>query len=263
MSSSPGSYFWLAGVVAIIGLTVVLMADVNPSGQKLSESIASQSVDQDSIPSGPVEASTEPQGEIPEPAEAPIQVWSESTALADVREAGLLPFQWPWFADNVQAPADAVAAASDLRDAIATIPDLSDFKVISAEEMHYQLPDGSVIDKGTAFVWLKVAEDQMMLLVSRNVVAGETPTYEAFDSGDDGYQVVGDGSGEQQVPLVGGEPVIRVRDRWNIFTTLTDGSRVVMVELHAVTSDTELRFDGQGLADIGTAVLSTMAVTQR
>lgn len=261
MSNSPRSFLWLAAIVAIIGLTVVLMADANLSDQKLSESIASQSDDQDSIPSGPVEASTEPQGEVPEPVEAPIQVWSESTTLADVREAGLLPFQWPWFADDVQVPTDAVVAASDLRDAIATVPDLSYFKVMSAEEMHYQLSDGSVMDKGTAFVWLKVAEDQMMLLISRNVVDGETPTYEAFDSGGDGYQVVGDGSGEQQVPLIVGEPVIRVRDRWNVFTTLTDGSRVVMVELHAVTSDAELRFDGQGLADIATAVLSAMAVT--
>lgn len=72
--------------------------------------------------------------------------------------ADLPPYEWPWFAQGVQTPADAVADAPDLIAAMTRIVGFESYKVLSAERIVY--PGGPDLEWRRA--WLRVNDNELL-----------------------------------------------------------------------------------------------------
>ncbi|MCU0280755.1 MAG: hypothetical protein MUE66_02750 [Acidimicrobiia bacterium] len=163
---------------------------------------------------------------------------SESASLDAVRQAGLLPFEWPWFSETVTAPADAVSAAPELRAAIGKVPSLSGFKMMSSDEVFAAAGPYLQIQS----VWLKVNDTQMMLVGTHLIPEGETVELEEW--------VVAK-------PVPGGEVAVYTKPG-AIMTTLIMGNRLVTVDLQAVVQDFRFVFSENDLVEIGGAIIRAL-----
>lgn len=83
--------------------------------------------------------------------------------------ADLPPYEWPWFAEDVPTPPDAVANAPDLIAALTQTADLAPYKVLSAERVMY--PGGPDLEWQRA--WLRV-NDHQLLRVGTQLLADDT-----------------------------------------------------------------------------------------
>lgn len=128
--------------------------------------------------------------------------------------AGLPPYEWPWFAQGVQTPADAVADAPDLIAAMAQIVGFESYKVLSAERIVY--PGGPDLEWRRA--WLRV-NDNELLRVGTQILTDDTII--PLD-----YANV--------VDYAGGTAQYRVEER-RINLVLAVGSRLVTVDTVLIT----------------------------
>lgn len=161
-----------------------------------------------------------------------------SESLDAVRDQGLLPFQWPWFADGVSTPEDAVAGATDLVGAISSVPDLSDLKVLSAERR--VLPGG--VDLDFRFAWIKL-NDNELIRIGTQLLDGDTPPLA------EGRAVVGYGADGEAT--IGGKPGA-------IHTTLVLGNRMAFVDLQAIDPEFPLSLTADDLLRIGESILRNL-----
>ena len=125
--------------------------------------------------------------------EAAADVVDLSDAL--VRPASLMavadlpPNEWPWFADGVQTPPDAVAEGADLVAAFSRTPGLADFKVLSAERKVYP----GAADLQWRRAWLKVTNTELLrvgtqLVTDDIIIPQDYPNIVAYAGGSAQYR---------------------------------------------------------------------------
>jgi hypothetical protein len=140
----------LAGLV--LGVTAIAGADRSPF-QDFREVVDNMSADASEA------------GDVPDIVSNPVP----APSLDAVRAADLRPYEWPWFAEGVPVPPDALANGADLVAALGEVPGLAGFKVLAGEHM-YADEDGA--DTGIRSAWLAVGSDEVLRIVTQRL----TPT---------------------------------------------------------------------------------------
>ncbi|MEX1208120.1 MAG: hypothetical protein WEE36_05830 [Acidimicrobiia bacterium] len=197
----------LVVLAAAIGVSAMAVAMQNPF------------VDLDTVLPADAQTSLDDRGSADDPGnEGEMSVVDLSEALTrppSLEEvAGLPPYEWPWFAQGVQTPADAVADAPDLIAAMAQIVGFESYKVLSAERIVY--PGGPDLEWRRA--WLRV-NDNELLRVGTQILTDDTII--PLD-----YANV--------VDYAGGTAQYRVEER-RINLVLAVGSRLVTVDTVLIT----------------------------
>lgn len=192
-------------------------------------------------PAGVGQIMTEDQAaSLAEEAEADhVITYSESVSLADVRERGLFPFQWPWFSDSIATPADAIAAAPELRRALEAVPALDGVKLMSTEEVFVNGSDHLQIQNA----WLKVDDTQMIRIDSQILPEGASIERE------DRWEPV--------VSIPVGE-AMSYSKHGGVYTTLVVGDRSINVDLQATRQEHVFVFDEMELVEIGSAIIAAL-----
>lgn len=157
-------------------------------------------------------------------------------SLAEVSD--LPPYEWPWFAEGVQTPSDAVADAPDLVAAITRIADLEQYKVLSAERVVY--PDGPDLEWRRA--WLRVSDNQLLRVGTQLII---DDTIIPLD-----YANV--------VEYAGGTAQYRAQER-RINLVLVDGNRLVTIDTVLTTgSEGPLSLTPDDLLRIARGIIDNM-----
>lgn len=164
---------------------------------------------------------------------------SESASVAEAEEAGLLPFQWPWFNDAVATPPDAISAAPELRRALEAVPALDGLRLISTEELFV---DGSDYLQMQG-AWLKVDDTQMIRIVSQILPE------EAWIDQEDWWEPV------ESIPS--GEATFYARPG-AIYTRQVIGDRTIGVDLQATQREHTFAFTEEELIEIGSAIIRAL-----
>jgi hypothetical protein len=146
----------------------------------------------------------------------------------------LPPFRWPWFADGVSTPPDALAAASDLVDLMTQVPALVDIKVLAAERP-YGDPDPALQIR---WAWLKVTDTELLRI---------------------GTQLI---TSDTAIPQEG--TIVTLPNGWSdvrtktgaIITKLVIGDRLVLVDLTSTQGSEVLSLTADDLLAIAASIIA-------